>query len=69
MVKIHREVIGLLSSLGARDLRLEGGKHYKLRYTYQGRSCMLTMARSPSDYRFLRNVVRDFKREVRRRVG
>lgn len=69
MTKIHRDAMRVLSSLGARDMVLEEGRHYKLRYTYDGRPCTLTIARSPSDHRFLANVRRDFHREARRGEG
>jgi hypothetical protein len=63
MQKHQMEVISFLRKSGATKIQLVNGrKHGKLYYLYQGRKCVQVIPSSPSDHRYLNNFKRDFRR-------
>ena len=60
------EVRRCLHSLGCQLTAIEKGKHYKARFTYQGRSHMLVFSGTSRDANLEKNMVQDVKSIIRR---
>ncbi|MDX9698601.1 MAG: hypothetical protein RBT55_03425 [Rhodocyclaceae bacterium] len=55
-----------LEEAGIRYTVENGKRHYKVRFTVRGKSCMVTCSRSSSDHRAALNARLQVRREIRR---